>query len=266
MAGDWLKMTVDLPEKPEVWQIAGILGIEADCVVGKLLKVWRWFDAHTQDGNAVGVTYALVDHVTSVTGFGEAMALCGWLEQEGKNLHLPNFSRHNGKTAKNRALTAKRVSAHKQKGNDEGNAPSVTRALPREEKRREDKEQEQKSAPSGAVDAPDPVWGTGLAFLQRKGIPERQARSLLGKLKKACGDIEAGALLATAEDQDITDPAPWLMASADKRKTANGHAPASRTLTAIRDLEDMKNGLADAGDHDRLSKTPLLELRAFPSR
>jgi len=138
MSGDWLKMEVDLPEKPEVWQIAGIVGLDADAVVGKLLKVWRWFDAHTESGNAFGVTYALVDHVTGVTGFGEAMALCGWLLQEGSFLRLPNFDRHNGKTAKNRALTAKRVAKCKEKGNGEGNGVSVTTALPREEKRREE--------------------------------------------------------------------------------------------------------------------------------
>lgn len=138
MAGDWLKIEVDLPEKPEVWSIAGMLSIDADAVVGKLLKVWRWFDAHTEDGNARGVTYSLVDHLTGVTGFGEAMALNGWLLQDGSLLRLPNFERHNGKTAKNRGLTAKRVAKCKAKGNGTGNAASVTDALPREEKRREE--------------------------------------------------------------------------------------------------------------------------------
>jgi hypothetical protein len=147
LAGDWLKMEVSLPEKPEVWQIAGILRIDPDAVVGKLLKVWRWFDAHTENGNAVGVTYALVDSISGVTGFGEAMALCSWLEQDGSVLRLPRFGRHNGKTAKNRALTAKRVASHKEKSNAEGNAPGVSDALPREEKRREEKkEQDQKKS------------------------------------------------------------------------------------------------------------------------
>ena len=111
MAGDWIKMDVRLPEKPEVWQIAGMCGIEVDAVVGKLLKVWGWFDAHTESGNAAGVTYPLVDHVAGVTGFAEAMSFCGWLVQDGTSLILPNFDRHNGKTAKNRILTAKRVAA-----------------------------------------------------------------------------------------------------------------------------------------------------------
>jgi hypothetical protein len=148
-----MKVEVALPEKPEVWQIAGILGIDSDAVVGKLFKVWRWFDAHTESGNAVGVSYPLVDHVAGVSGFAEAMALCGWLLQNGSTIVLPNFDRHNGKTAKNRALTAKRVAKHVGKTNAVTNAPIVSSALPREEKRRE--EEKPKSAPTGADLLPD---------------------------------------------------------------------------------------------------------------
>lgn len=63
---------------------------------------------------------------------------------------------------------------------------------------------------------PDPIWGPGLAFLKRKGVPEKQARPFLGKLKQQAGDIHAAALLADAEAQDITDPIPWLSAGAVK--------------------------------------------------
>ena len=155
MAGDWLKMECCLPEKPEVFQIAGILGIDPDEVLGKLFKVWRWFDAHTESGNAHSVTYALVDRIAGLVGFAEAMGLVGWLVQDGSDLCVPNFDRHNGKTAKERALTAKRVAKSKAKGNGEangeGNAPTVTTPLPREEKRREEKK-EQKQAPSKSAE------------------------------------------------------------------------------------------------------------------
>lgn len=141
MAGDWIKMECCLPEKPEVFQIAGLMGIDPDEVVGKLFKVWRWFDAHTETGNAHSVTYALVDRVAGVTGFAEAMAFVGWLVQDGRDLVIPNFSRHNGKTAKDRGLTAKRVAKSKAKGNGEVTLPPLPDALPREEKRREEEKQ-----------------------------------------------------------------------------------------------------------------------------
>lgn len=151
MAGDWLKIEVSLPDKPEVWEMAGILSIDPDAVVGKLLKVWRWFDAHTESGNASGVTFALVDSKAGVNGFAEAMSFVGWLIQDGRELKLPNFDRHNGKTAKNRALTAKRVASHKDKANAKGNDASVSCALPREEKRREEKkDQKPLSSPAGS--------------------------------------------------------------------------------------------------------------------
>lgn len=141
MSGDWMKVELELPDKPEVFRMAGILAIDPDAVVGKLLRVWAWFDKHTETGNAAGVTYALLDRITGVTGFAEAMALSGWLEQRGSELLIPNFDRHNGKTAKNRALTAKRVAVKRVKSNAESNAASVTHALPREEKRREEEKQ-----------------------------------------------------------------------------------------------------------------------------
>lgn len=141
MSGDWMKIELELPDKPEVYRIAGILGLDPDAVVGKLFRVWSWFDKHTESGNAAGVTYALLDRITGVTGFAEAMALAGWLEQRGSELLIPNFDRHNGKTAKNRALTAKRVAVKRTKCNAESNAMSVTHALPREEKRREERKE-----------------------------------------------------------------------------------------------------------------------------
>lgn len=104
---------------------------------------------------------------------------------------------------------------------------------------------------TASADAPDaqpladPIWGTGLAFLLRKGIPEKSARSLLGRLRQTAGDVEVGALLYEAESQDVSDPAPWLMAaaSARKRKPSFGGAPQqqSKTLTAIQTLQGMKS-------------------------
>lgn len=155
MAGDWIKLEIATSDKPEVWQIAESLGIDPDAVVGKLIRVWAWFDQQTLDGNAKGnatsvtggngvsvtksATMALLDRKVGVTGFCSAMISVGWMLDDGGALTLPNFDRHNGKTAKTRALTAKRVFEHKKKSNAGANAPVTVEALPREEKRREEK-------------------------------------------------------------------------------------------------------------------------------
>lgn len=144
MAGDWIKFELATPRKPEVWQIAAQLNLDPDAVVGKLLRVWGWFDQQTENGNAPIVTKTLLDREVGVTGFCDAVISVGWMLQNDNAISLPNFDRHNGKTAKNRAVTAKRVAEHKakQKSNDEGNGKgndgNVTAPLPKEEKRREE--------------------------------------------------------------------------------------------------------------------------------
>lgn len=141
MAGEWIKFEASTPDKPEVLAITVFMGWDdPDLTVGKLLRVWRWFDQQTIDGNAPGVTPALLDRLLGVSGLCEAMESVGWLESYEGGVRLPNFERHNGKTAKNRALTAKRVAKHKTNAsaNAKGNDGSVTSALPREEKRREE--------------------------------------------------------------------------------------------------------------------------------
>lgn len=134
MAGDWMKIELELPDKPEVHAIASTLSIDPDAVVGKLIRVWQWFDKHTEDGNAFGVTYSLLDRITGVTGFGEAMMFAGWLEQNDKYLTMPKFDKHTSASAKSRANTKTRVNKHRGK---DCNALDVTKALP--EKKREEK-------------------------------------------------------------------------------------------------------------------------------
>ncbi len=143
MAGDWIKFEVATSDKPEVWAIAGQLGIDPDAVVGKLLRVWAWFDQHTTDGNAPSVTSALLDRCVGVTGFCKAVTLAGWMVDDGSTISLPNFDMHNGETAKKRCQTAKRVAKHK-KGNAPYNAkvtqPALPNALPREDTREDTRE------------------------------------------------------------------------------------------------------------------------------
>lgn len=144
MAGDWIKITKSLPDKPEVWAIAQALDLDPDAVTGKLFRVWAWFDEQTENGNAPRVTKLLLDRQVGVTGFCDELQAVGWLVDDGNSIAVPNFDRHNSKTAKNRALTNERVARLRQKSAQEtdsqrnGNASSVTKSVTREEKRREE--------------------------------------------------------------------------------------------------------------------------------
>ena len=105
----WIKVENCTPDKPEIFRIADQLGIDPDAALGKLIRVWIWADSQTYDGNASSVTQSLLDRVAGVTGFASAMISAGWLSEIEDGFVFVNFDRHNGQTAKTRALTSKRV-------------------------------------------------------------------------------------------------------------------------------------------------------------
>jgi len=94
---------------------------------------------------------------------------------------------------------------------------------------------------------PDPIFGTGLALLTRKGVAEKSARSFLGLLRKKIGDLSATELLVKAETEDISDPIPWLRKAAESRQANHARGSPqtlqqSKTAGAISILENMKYG------------------------
>jgi hypothetical protein len=210
MAGNWIKFDTSTSDKPEVWAIAESLGIDPDAVVGKLLRVWAWFDDQTEKGNAPIVTRALLDRKVGVTGFVTAMVAAGWMVETDGLLTLPNFDRHNGQTAKNRILTAKRVAAHKKGnagGNAKGNAPIVTSALPKEDKRREEKKNTHPHSQrkNQKLEIPPELagsfsrWAEWVFTTTGQAIPTIQAETLLMDLgrrgpDKAARDVEFSIL------------------------------------------------------------------------
>ena len=130
----WIKMRTDLRDDTEVIGIAKRLKIDADTVVGKLHRFWSWADAHTCDGNATEVDGNWVDDYLSAPGFADAMVAVGWLEISDTGISIPHFDYHNGETAKQRALTARRAARHRHKSNGVGVTPPLREALPKEEK------------------------------------------------------------------------------------------------------------------------------------
>mgnify|MGYP001826100635 CR=1 FL=1 len=146
---NWIKFAHDTPDKPEIWEIAAILKIDPDAVIGKLIRTWIWFDQHTLDGNAKNVTDVTqmyqINRLVVTPGFCEAVIQAGWMVRKDGKLTLPNFDRHNGETAKKRALTSKRVKKlREKKRNDSG----VTKALPDKDK---DKDIKKKVEPNGST-------------------------------------------------------------------------------------------------------------------
>jgi hypothetical protein len=214
MAGEWIKMRKDLDDDPAVIAIAQAVGLDEFAVVGRLWKFWAWADTHTTDGNAscvTGVTaVAWLERYIGCAGIAQAMNAVGWLLIDDEGIHVPNFDVHNGESAKQRALTSRRVA--KNRGcNAKRNATSVTSvthdalsdALP--EKRREEKRREEDLDETSRVDHGCSLslekWDPGLIQgvrrraneLFRRAVPFRTADDRAYLLKIAAL-VEAGAL------------------------------------------------------------------------
>tara|TARA_B100000787_G_scaffold169335_1_gene160264 strand:+ start:4911 stop:5636 length:726 start_codon:yes stop_codon:yes gene_type:complete len=104
MADFWIKIEKSTPDKPEVFEMAEILGVDPDAILGKLIRVWAWMDSNSDNGHIKSVTNVLIDRVTMSQGFADAMKRVGWLG-DGE---IPNFERHLGESAKKRAKDAER--------------------------------------------------------------------------------------------------------------------------------------------------------------
>jgi hypothetical protein len=131
MAGEWIKVEKATPDKPEILRMARELCIDRDAVFGKLILIWMWFDQNSVDGVVDGAVDADVDAVVRMTGFASVMRSVGWLfdkpdDEADPTIHsthipglaLPNFDRHNGETAKKRALRNDRQAKWRSKSVD----------------------------------------------------------------------------------------------------------------------------------------------------
>jgi hypothetical protein len=178
MAGDWLKWSCGFARKPEVMMIATRLGRTRHEVAGILMEVFEWADANVViDSGASGFdpdacpgvvqlgeqSKQLLDAIAGVSGLADAMTAVGWLQARSGSLVFPNFGRHNGKSAKARALDSARKRAGRVPPPDEtrngvpdasGSEPDGTRI--REEKSREEDKTPPAGGDRGRTDDPTP--------------------------------------------------------------------------------------------------------------
>lgn len=141
-------MRVDLQSHPKVVRILSAMRphdvhnkTDKFRVIGGLHAVWSVFDAHCEDGILNGYTPETLDHVIGWDGFSGAMISVGWLiENSGVSLAMPEFSEHNGQSAKRRAEDQKRKRDSRSSTESVRNlsANDADKKRTREEKRREE--------------------------------------------------------------------------------------------------------------------------------
>ena len=135
-------MRMELQTHPKVVRILSATSSDKFRVIGGLHAVWCVFDQHSQDGKLFGYTPDLLDHVIGWSGFSAALVAVGWLVFDGiETVEMPEFTEHNGQSAKRRAEDQKRKKNSRKcqqivrNESDEEEDKKQTR----EEKRREDK-------------------------------------------------------------------------------------------------------------------------------
>lgn len=130
MAGDWVKVEKSTMDKPEIRAIARECGVSKEMGFTSWLRLWCWFDGETDTGHFAVLTPEDCDDVGRLPGLGRALALVGWIEftPDGGAI-IRNWDRHNGVSAKKRALTNRRKVGWRERGEERmRNAGSVPNA------------------------------------------------------------------------------------------------------------------------------------------
>ncbi|MGR6617664.1 Pyocin large subunit-like protein [Pseudomonas rhodesiae] len=152
MAGDWIKMRIDLQTHPKVFRMVSALQADRLRIIGGLHVAWSIFDTHSSDGVLVGYTVDAMDAVVGWPGFTQAMIDVEWASvDEGGSLVMPRFEEHNGASAKRRANDSERKRNERKKPVRNLSASDADSLRTREEKRREEKKEQDQKQGAGAL-------------------------------------------------------------------------------------------------------------------
>ena len=96
---------------------------------------------------------------------------------------------------------------------------TVSLQQPEPEPYREDTEAK---ASDASVDFAKQLWDRGVAFLGRHGTQDKQARTLIGKWRKAYTDTDIFEAFSACSKEGIIDPVPWITAKLAGKDKPNG--------------------------------------------
>ena len=108
MAGDWIKIRCGLAKEREILALRKLLKLPRAHVVGLCVQFWSWADALTSDGLIRGVDFDDIDEIMALPGFAAALEAVQWLNKTHNGVEVPEFTKHNGHSAKLRLEAAER--------------------------------------------------------------------------------------------------------------------------------------------------------------
>ena len=184
MAGDWIKMRVDLADDPAVIGMASYLKMNEYEIIGRLHKLVSWADKHSKDGFVPHITQKWIDKHLEKSGFSSQMASVGWLVFDNTGVTFPNFNRHNGKSAKSRAENTERARLSR-KVSDKSVTKEAHLSQEKSDKNvtREEKRREESKPP---IPAMTEDWGNS------EGIQGKQGK-ILATIDQETGEVMSWA-------------------------------------------------------------------------
>jgi hypothetical protein len=195
--------------------LARILSMSHREALGAVVQFWSWADSNTVDGLVDGVALQDVDAVLSCPGLCAALEMVGWLQvdKEKERIRIPKFARHNGESAKKRALTNRRQAKWR---NAVVDGDASTKASTREEKRRD----KNKTAPPSGGSS---IWDFGRSLLIEQGLSATSSGALMGSWLREWAEPDvAEALRLAAGKADVRS----YVAAVLKAKPKKGAAAA----------------------------------------
>lgn len=169
MAGDWIKMRIDLQSHPKIVSILSATKADKFRAIGGLHAVWSVFDTHSENGALQGYTPELMDHIIGWPGFSQAMVDVGWLLFDGDaTLAMPEFGEHNGQSGKRRAEDQKRKRDNRKASEDgpKDSGQNADKKGTREEKRRDINNKRATGLPDDFA-----LSDASIAYAKERGVP-----------------------------------------------------------------------------------------------
>lgn len=172
MALNWIKWVKGLSKRPEVLAIAKALSKNRREVAAVCMEFWEWADESTVNGFISGVGIEDIDGILSVPGFASALCTVGWLDVRNDGIQLPRWDRHNGQSAKERALDSYRKSGKRREQDGSESCPENVRKM--SGKKPDQSRVDKKNPPSEDSAPPPPEGGDGSKPI---AIPENLQRA-----------------------------------------------------------------------------------------
>lgn len=96
-----------------------------------------------------------------------------------------------------------------------------------------DTEDSEANASDASGDFAKQLWDRGVLFLARHNVPDKQARTVIGKWRKAYQDTDIFDAFAACSKQGAVDPIPWITARLGGKGKSNGTDKQQRKLDAF---------------------------------